>query len=214
MAKTHFSGPIMPGSKEPGSGTLLFGAGTNADPELTALADKNFLDFRVKSTAASGDMRGLYIRAYYAGATGGEAVRAYATVDAANVATGGTVNGLHASLSINAGASVSGAGNAARFTLDAAADTRTLAGTLSAIQVDSNIATGNTVPASAAFIRLTNSGAVTLDKLLNIPTSGSGLMMAPHTTQVMTDSIRIVMADGNVRYIMCTTAATNRTGGA
>jgi hypothetical protein len=39
-------------------------------------------------------------------------------------------------------------------------------------------------------------------------------MMAPHTTQTMTDSIRIVMADGNVRYLMCTTAATNRTGGA
>ena len=39
-------------------------------------------------------------------------------------------------------------------------------------------------------------------------------MIAPHTTQVMTDSIRIKMADGNVRYIMLTTSAANRTGGA
>jgi hypothetical protein len=73
--------------------------------------------------------------------------------------------------------------------------------------VDSNIAAGPTIPAGTAFLRFTNSGAQTLSYLLNVPTSASGALMAPHTTQVMTDSIRIVMADGNVRYIMCTTAA-------
>lgn len=193
---------------------LLQGSGTSAAPTSTATAGKNFLGYWVKSTAASGDARGLYMRLYLEGAGSGEAVRAYATANAAGVAAGGTINGIHASLSIAASASVSGAGNAIRATLDAAADTRTLAGTLAAIQLDSNIATGNTVPANAAFIRVTDTGAVKLAKLFNLPASASGAMVAPHTTQVMTDSIRVVLDDGSIRYIMLTTASSNRTGGA
>lgn len=189
---------------------LLHGGGTSALPLTTATADKNFMGYWVRSNATSGDARGLYVRLYLGGAGGGEAVRAYATAAASGVATGATINGLHASLSINASASVSGNGNAARFTLDAAADTRTLGGTLSAVQLDSNIAAGNTVPAGVAFLHVTDTGAVRIGSLLNMPNVSNGTIFAAHTTQVLTHSIKIVTADGTPYYIMCTDAATNR----
>lgn len=189
---------------------ILGGSGSSAAPTSTATADKNFLGFWTKSTAATGDARGLYMRLYFGGAGGGEAVRAYATADAANVATGGTVNGIHASLSIAVGASVSGAGNAGRFTLDAAAASRTLTGTLAALQVDSNLGTGNTLPASHAFIRFTNTGAVKIGNLFEVPNAANGTLFAAHTTQVMTHSLKIISADGTAYYVMCTNAATNR----
>ena len=196
------------------SAALLLGSGTSASPTDGATdADKNFLGFWLKSQAASGDIRGLYLRLYLNGAAGGEAIRGYATANADGVAAGGTINGAHLSLSIPASCSVSGAGNALRATLDAAADTRTLGGTLAAIQADSNIATGNTVPATAAFLRVTDTGAVPLGRLLNIPAASNGTIFATHTVQAMSHSIRITDANGTPYYIMCASAATNRGGG-
>jgi hypothetical protein len=189
---------------------LLHGSGTSAAPTSTSSAGKNFLGYWTKSTAASGDARGLYMRLYLSGATGGDAVRAFATADAANVATGGTANGIHASLSIAVGGSISGAGNAARVTLAADAASRTLSGTLAALQVDSDIATGNTLPASHAFMRFTNSGAVALSNLFEVPNASNGTIFATHTTQAMTHSLKIISANGTAYYVMCTNAATNR----
>lgn len=197
------------------SAALLKGGGTSASPlDVGSTANKNFMAYFVRNTAASGDSRLLYMREFFNGAGGGEALRAYSTAESAATATGATVNGAHISLSIAAGAQVSGAGNAARFTLDAAADTKVLGGSLSVLELDSNIGAGNTAGSNVSFIKVDDEGSVKLGYLLNIPTTGSGLMVAPHTTQVMTDSIRVVMADGNVRYLMLTTAASNRTGGA
>lgn len=192
---------------------LLHGSGTSAAPTTTSTANKNFLGYWVKSSAATGDARGMYLRLYLSGAGGGEALRAYATADGTGVATGGTINGIHASLSINASKTISGAGNAIRATLDAAADTRTLSGTLAAIQLDSNIAAGNTVPATAAFLRVTDTGAVALGRLLNIPAPSNSTIFATHTVQAMSHSIRITDAAGTPYYIMCTNGATNRGGG-
>lgn len=191
---------------------LLHGSGTSAAPTSTSTAGKNFLGYWVKSTATSGDARAMYLRLYLTGASGGEALRAFATAQG-TVAVGGTINGIHATLSQDASAAVSGAGNAIRATLAAAADTRTLSGTLAAIQVDSDIAAGNTVPANAAFIRVTDSGAVALGRLLNIPAASNSTIFATHTTQTMTHSIRITDAAGTPYFIMCTNAATNRGGG-
>lgn len=192
---------------------VLHGSGTSGSPTATATAGKNFLGYWVKSTATSGDARGLYLRLYLSAAGSGEAVRAYTTADAANVATGGTANGIHASLSIAAAGSISGAGNAGRFTIDAAAASRTLSGTLAAIQVDSNFGAGNTLPATAAFIRVTDTGSVLLGNLLNVPAPSNSTIFATHTTQAMTHSLRIVAADGTPYYVMVTNAATNRGGG-
>lgn len=189
---------------------LLHGGGTSSSRLTTTSAGKNFLGYWVEGSAATGDTRGLYMRLYLSGAGGGEAVRAYTTAAAAGVATGGTANGLHASLSINASSSISGAGNAIRATLDAAADTRTLGGTLAAIQADSNVATGNTLPATHSFIRFTDSGAVRFTNLFQMPNVSNGTIFAAHVTQVMSHSIKIVSDDGTAYYLMCTDTATNR----
>jgi hypothetical protein len=190
--------------------SILHGAGNSTTPVLNADAGKNFMSYYMKSSAASGDSRGLYLRLYLSGAGAGEAIRAYASAQNAATATGGTVNGIHASLGIDAGAQISGAGNAGRFTLGAAADTRTLGGALAALQLDSDIATGNTMGATAAFLRVTDTGAVKVGNLLNIPAASNGTIFATHTTQNMTHSIKIVDAAGTAYYLMCTNAATNR----
>ncbi len=193
------------------SGAKILGSGSSGSPtSFGSTANVNGIGLWLKSSAATGDFRAAYIRAYFNGATGGEAVRAYATATAANVATGGTVNGIHASLSLNASASISGQGFAGRFTLDAAADTRTLNPNCASILVESNIATGNTVPAATALIRATEIGAVKIGKLLKLPTIGNGLMVAAHVTDAMTHSVRCVDDAGTVFYLMATTTATNR----
>ncbi len=207
-------------SIRPQSGTLCLGIGSGSGSTLTNLykmgtAGAQVIDVRARADTASGsDARILYARLHQYGLGGGEAVRAYAFANVANAATGGTLNGLHASLSIATSSGISGAGNAIRATLEAASATRTLTGTLSAIQVDSNIGANNTVPASAAFIRVTNTDSVTIGKLFNLPTVASAGLLAAHTTDAITHSIRCVDAAGTVFYIMCTTTATNRTGGA
>ena len=193
---------------------LLHGAGTSASPISTADANKNFMGYWVKSTATSGDARAFYARLFFGAAGSGEAVRAYATAAAANVATGGTVNGIHASLTLNASASVSGQGFAGRFTFGADADTRTLNGNCAPVLIESDIATGNTVPATMAHIRVTNTGAVAIKKLFRLPTVASAGLLAAHVTDAMTHSIRCVDDAGTVFYIMATTTSSNRTGGA
>jgi hypothetical protein len=196
-------------------GARVLNVGSSGSPKsYGTTAGINGLGLWLKSSAASGDFRGAYIRTYYNGATGGEAVRAYATATAAGVAAGGTVNGIHASLSLAASASIAGQGFAGRFTLDAAADTRTLNPACASLLVESNIATGNTVPAAAALIRVAEIGAVAVKKLFRLPTVASAGLLAAHTTDAITHSIRCVDDAGTVFYIMATTTATNRTGGA
>jgi hypothetical protein len=189
---------------------MLYGVGNANDYFSWNEAGKNGVELRLQSEATSGDSRGEYVRMKFTGAGAGEVARFFATASAANVATGGTVNGVHATMSIDAACSVSGAGNAMRATLGAAAESRTLSGALSALQLDSDIGTGNTLPTIHAFMRFTNTGAVALSHLAQIPAAANGTMFAAHITQAMTHSIRIIDATGTPYYIMCASAATNR----
>lgn len=183
--------------------------GSSAAP--IALTSSGVLNGSYATTsAASGDTRLSYQKLTFTGAGAGETSRAFSLVTGAQ-GSGQTTNGSHVSMSVNTGGSISGAGNALRATIGGTSTNP--GGTLAAIQADSDFATGGTWT-NAAFLRFTNSGTGLISYLANVPTTGSGLLMAPHTTQVMTDSIRIVMADGSVRYIMCTTSSANRTGGA
>ena len=200
----------IPRSVRPAASVRLYGVGSSANPFNIQDANTNALGFWVNNPAASGDTRVIYARLYVSGAGAGEAIRAYATANAANVATGGTINGLHASLNIAASASVSGQGFASRHTIDAAADTRTISGNVAAILAESNFAAGNTVPATVALIQLGEIGAVTCKTAFRLPNAANGGMLAAHTTQGMTHSIRIVSDNGTAYYIMCTNAATNR----
>lgn len=203
-------------SINPNSGTLALGIGKGSGSTLSQLfkmgtGGAQVIDVRARADTASGsDARILYARLHQYGAGGGEAVRAYAFSQNANAATGGTLNGLHASLSIATSSGISGAGNAIRATLEAAAATRTLSGQLYAIQADSNIGANNTMPTNHAFIGFTNSGSVALSNLFQIPNASNGTIFAAHTTQVMSHSIRIISASGTAYYIMCTATATNR----
>jgi len=205
MAKTKILRNIKPGAS-----ALIWGVGNSGDYYGWGEADKNAVEWRLATGAATGDSRGIYARLKFYGAGGGEAGRFFANVSAANVATGGTVNGIHSSLGIDASSSVSGAGNALRATLGASAETRTLSGTLAALLVDSDIATGNTLPATHSFIRFGDVGAVRFTNLFQIPNASNGTIFAAHTTQAMSHSIKIISDNGTPYYIMCASAATNR----
>lgn len=205
-------GPALGYQSATGSVAALLGGGGNSSAPMSdnGVASKNFVGMWTKTTATSGDSRGLYWRHYFYGATGGEAIRAWATVATTGVAAGGTVNGAHITMSVNTSSDVSGAGNAIRATLSAAAATRTLSGTCAALQLDSDIGANNTVPTSWSFIRVTDTNSVKIPYLLNIPAASNGTIFAAHTTQTMTHSIKIVDSAGTAYYIMCTNAATNR----
>lgn len=57
------------------------------------------------------------------------------------------------------------------------------------------------------------SGAVS-DKFAAVPNVASGGVLAVHTTQTITHSVRIKSTDGTLYYVMLTNVVTNRTGGA
>lgn len=201
---------IKPRSINPSSAALFYSVGNSTNYYGWDEANVNGFEHRLQTNATSGDSRGEYIRMKFAGAGAGEVSRIFANVSALNVATGGTVNGSHISLSIDTSSSVSGAGNALRATLGAASASRTLSGALAAIQADSDIGASNTLPTIHAFIRFTNSGSVALSNLFQVPAPSNGTMFAAHITQTMTHSLKIIDAAGTAYYIMCTNAATNR----
>jgi hypothetical protein len=195
---------------------LLGGSGaTGARGALGATAG-NALEFYLDATHTSGDMRANYVNLTFSGAGGsGEAGRFYSVVNNVTAATGGTVNGAHISLDfVGADAKISGAGNALRATFGISDATSTaVGGTCSTIQVDTFFDTAITVPANFAFLRFTNTGVKKSSNLIRVPNvaaESAGLFCA-HTTQTMTHSLRYVSDNGQVYYIMCTNANTNRT---
>jgi hypothetical protein len=186
--------------------------GTSSVPVETSTADTKFSQMYTKSSATSGDMRTLYARLELDGtiaSTGyGDCIRAWAQV-------GGTgysyACGIHSTMSIDAGATVTGSGAGLRATLGAAASTRTLSGALAAIQADSDIGASNTMPTVHGFIRFTNSGSVALSNLFVLPSAPSnGTIFAAHVTDAMTHSIRVIDSAGTAYYVMATTTVTNR----
>ena len=130
------------------------------------------------SAKATGDHRTIYARLYAAAAgASGEAVRAFATViTGITAAVGGTLNGLHATLSVAGTGKISGAGQAIRATLgmDASADP---GGTLAVIRADTDLGTSAVIPARTAFLATDNLGTPKLDYLLNV-TNPSTTMVA------------------------------------
>ena len=169
--------------------------GTSAQPVVQSTAG-NTTQLYVTASAASGGVRGYYGRVNFTGATGGETLRAFTTVAAAQGA-GQTTNGAHISMSVNSGGSISGAGNALRATLGVAAGV-TPGGTLAAIQVDSDFPNTVTLPSSAAFLRFTNSNTGTIDNLMNVPAA----MVATDVGSAVSHTIKIVASDGTPYYLM------------
>lgn len=187
---------------------LMAGIGTTtSQPGDDGVANKNFVGMWTKTTAASGDSRGIYWRHYFNGIAGGEVARLWATINVANGATGATVNALHATGSVAAAKTLSGALNAIRATISTA--TTTPGGTGAAIQLASDFVTSATIPAAWAFLRVTDDGATRLNTLLNLPAASNGTLIATHTTDAMSHSVKCI-SGSTVFYLMATTTATNR----
>ena len=111
---------------------IVAGGGTSGSP-ITSATAANFFEYRVKSTAASGTARANYTRLYVTGGAGGEAIRAFTTVE--NNTPADAVNGAHISLDFGSTAgNVTGLGTASRNTLHI--PNRALAGTTAAIQAE------------------------------------------------------------------------------
>jgi len=200
-------------SIRPASNVKFWGIGNATNPFNVGAQNKNGVGLWMKSSG-NDDNRTIYACLNMAGVGAGEAVRARAVAQNAAAATGGTLNGIHATVALDASAAISGQAFGARITFEAAADTRTLNGNCAPLGLDSYIGANNTVPATMAFIRITDVGSVPIKKLFRLPTVASAGLLAAHTTQTITHSIRCVDDAGTVFYIMCTNDATNRTGGA
>ena len=198
MGSTTFSGPV----------TSLNGfiGGTSTAP-ISVTTSGNINSFYATTSAATGDTRLSYQKLTFTSTGSGETLRAFSVVSGAGAAAGGTINGAHISLSINAPGTIAGEGNALRATLGmgALADP---GGTLSALNVDSDLASDCTVPASAAFIRVTNSGSKILANLMAVPApTAAGVLRAKLGSPAVTHTMPVLGSDGTTYFIMVSTTA-------
>jgi hypothetical protein len=193
MALTTFSGPV---ASQNG-----FIGGTSSSPIVETTAG-NVSESYVTTSAATGDTRLSYNKLTFTSTGSGETLRAFSVVTGAGAATAGTINGAHISCEIDgASATISGAANAIRATLGGS--DATPGGTLAVIQLDTNYSVNATLPATASFIRVTDSGANTgeIPLLMNIDTAPAATI-APTATSVTTVSKAIkVMIGGTVYYV-------------
>ena len=193
MATTTFSGPVVSNNG--------FETGTSASPLAVTTAENVNAAFATTS-ATSGDTRLSYNKLTFTSTGSGETLRAFSVVTGASAATAGTINGAHISLEVDgASASISGAANAIRATLGGS--DATPGGTLAVIQLDTNYSVNATLPATASFIRVTDSGANTgeIPLFINIDTAPAATI-APAATSVTTVSKAIkVMVGGTVYYV-------------
>ena len=193
MATTTFSGPVVSQNG--------FDTGTLADPLAVTTAQNVNAAFATTS-AASGDTRLSYNKLTFTSTGSGETLRAFSVVTGTAAATAGTINGAHISLEVDgASATISGAANAIRATLGGT--DATPGGTLAVIQLDTNYSVNASLPGTASFIRVTDSGANTgeIPLLMNIDTAPAATI-APTATSVTTVSKAIkVMVGGTVYYV-------------
>lgn len=179
-----------------------FEVGTASAP-IENTASGNLNQIYSRTTHTSGDMRGLYARVDYAGAGAGETLRAFSRVVAAQGA-GQTTNGAHISLSVNTGGTISGAANAIRATIGGSSTNP--GGTLAALQLDSDFASGGTW-SNASFLRVTNSGTGEVGNFAAMPAvSATGVFRAAVGSPVVTHTIPVT-SGGTTYYIMVSTVA-------
>ena len=191
MASTTFSGPV---TSQNG-----FINGTSTSPVSVTTA-QNINSSYGTTSATSGDTRLVYDKLTFTAAGAGETLRAFSVVTG-DQGAGQTTNGAHISAEINSGGSISGAANALRATLGGTEATP--GGTLAVIQLDTNYTVNASLPATSAFIRVTDSGSATgeVQNFANIET-GPAATIAPSATSVTTVSKAIkVMIGGTAYYV-------------
>jgi hypothetical protein len=193
MANTTFSGPVISNNG--------FITGTASSPIVETTAT-NVSESYVTTSATTGDTRLSYQKLTFTSTGSGETLRAFSVVTGTGAATAGTINGAHISLEVDgASATISGAANAIRATLGGT--DATPGGTLAVIQLDTNYTVNATLPATASFIRVSDSGSATgeIPLFANIET-GPAATCAPTASSVTTVSKAIkVMIGGTVYYV-------------
>jgi hypothetical protein len=191
MAITTFSGPV---ASQNG-----FIGGTVSDP-ITVTTASNVSSSYVTAENTTGDVRLNYSRLTFTSTGSGETARFLTRVTGANGATGGTINGAHISLSINGSGTISGAGNALRLTLGGSSTNP--GGTIAALQLDSDFATGGTWT-NASYIRCTNSGTGAIGTFAVLPDA----LVAAEASAAVSHVIPIKNATGTEYYLMVSDAA-------
>lgn len=186
MGQTTFTGPVQ--------SLNGFISGTVSDPIVVDTAG-NISSAYATAENTTGDVRLQYQRLTFTSTGSGETGRWLTRVTGAGAATGGTVNGGHISLSINGSGTVSGAGNALRVTIGGTSTNP--GGTLAALQLDSDFATGGTWT-NTSYIRCTNSGTGTIDTFAVLPNA----MVAAEVGAAVSHVIAIKNASGTPYYLM------------
>jgi len=187
MARTSFTGPVYSANG--------FITGSASDPISVTTAQNVNAAFATTS-ATTGDTRLSYNKLTFTSTGSGETLRAFSVVTGTGAATAGTINGAHISLEVDgAAATISGAANALRATLGGT--DATPGGTLAVLQLDTNYTVNATLPTTAAFIRVSDSGTATgeIPKLLNIESGPAAtLFTAATSSSTLAGGIRIRIA--------------------
>lgn len=195
MAQTTFSGPVKSNNG--------FISGTSTDPIAVTTA-QNITSSYGTSSATTGDTRLAYDKLTFTSTGSGETIRAFSVVTGAGAAAGGTINGAHISTSINGSGTISGAANALRVTLGGSSTNP--GGTLAALQLDSDFASGGTWT-NASFLRVTNSGTGAVSNFADFPAAAvAGVFRAKVGSPAVTHTIPIT-SNGTTYYIMVSTIA-------
>ena len=187
MALTTFSGPVK---------SLNGFIGGTATSPIAVTTAGNISESYATTSATTGDTRLSYNKLTFTSTGSGETLRAFSVVTGTGAATGGTINGAHISLSVDgASATVSGAANALRATLGGS--DATPGGTLAVLQLDTAYTVNATLPATASFIRVSDSGTNTgeIPKLLNIESGPAAtLFTAATSSSTLAGGIKIRIA--------------------
>jgi hypothetical protein len=156
------------------------------------------------TSATSGDTRLTYQKLTFSSTGSGETIRAFSVVTGAGAAAGGTINGSHISTSINGSGTIAGAANAIRATIGGSSTNP--GGTLAALQLDSDFATGGTW-SNTSFLRVTNSGTGEVGNFAAMPAvSATGVFRAKVGSPVVTHTIPVT-SGGTTYYVMVSTVA-------
>ena len=156
------------------------------------------------TSATSGDTRLTYQKLTFSSTGSGETIRAFSVVTGAGAAAGGTINGSHISTSINGSGTISGAANAIRATIGGSSTNP--GGTLAALQLDSDFASGGTW-SNTSFLRVTNSGTGEVGNFAAMPAvSATGVFRAKVGSPVVTHTIPVT-SGGTTYYVMVSTVA-------
>lgn len=137
---------------------LVAGAGASGSEVELGTTAGTALNFRFRGSHTTGDMRGMYLRLDLDGTAasshGAEALRVFTEIENVDVAVGGTVNAVHATMEIDGNTgNVDGAGNVIRATLGGSG-TKTLTGTLSGVLIDLDWPSTITLTGNEAAIRV------------------------------------------------------------